>query len=56
MEGVTDMERYMPWWLDCNKERFPYWYGQREPRLVQLYEALINPELYSMDTFLYLSL
>ena len=56
MESVTDMTAYVPWWLDCNRARYPYWYGQREPRLQQLYEALQFPHLYSMDSHLFLSL
>ena len=56
MAAVSDMTAYVPWWLDCNRARFPYWYGEREPRLEQLYEALQFPQLYSMDSNLFLSL
>lgn len=56
VSNVSDISAYVPWWLDCNKERFPYWYGHREPRLRQLYQALQQPRLYSMDNFLSLSL
>ena len=56
MAGVTDMTAYVPWWLACNPARYPYWYGKREPRLSQLYEALQFPHLYSMDSNLFLSL
>jgi len=50
---VTDVEKYIPWWLDCNKNRYPYWYGNREPRVENLFEALMMPEKYSMDKFLF---
>ena len=50
------MTAEVPLSLECNKERFPYWYGHREPRLRQLYQALQQPRLYSMDNFLSLSL
>ena len=32
VESVTDMEMYVPWFLACNPERFPYWFGKPEPR------------------------
>ena len=50
VESVTDVETRLPWWLECNRARFPYWYGAREPRLVALYDALQHPEAYSLDT------
>ena len=56
MAGVTDMTAYVPWWLGCNPARYPYWYGEREPRLKELYEALQFPHLYSMVPNLFLSL
>ena len=24
--------RYIPWWLECNPARYPYWFGNPEPR------------------------
>ena len=24
--------RYIPWWLQCNPERYPYWFGKPDPR------------------------
>ena len=28
--------RYIPWWLACNPQRFPYWFGQPDPRNQEL--------------------
>ena len=56
MSEVSDITPYLPWWLECNKERFPYWFGEREPRLRQLYQALQRPQLFSTDNFLSLAL
>ena len=50
VESVRDVETRVPWWLECNRARFPYWYGDREPRLLALYDALQHPESYSLDT------
>ena len=54
MESVSDVVTRVPWWLECNKARFPYWYGVREPRLEALYEALQHPEAFSLDTLMFL--
>ena len=43
IESVTDVEKYIPWFLDCNRERFPYWYGKLDPRNVELLKALKHP-------------
>ena len=40
IEKVTDMEMYVPWFLACNTERFPYWFGREEPRNKDLQEIL----------------
>ena len=32
VEIVDDDELYIPWFLDCNRERFPYWFGKEDPR------------------------
>ena len=54
VESVSDVVTRVPWWLECNKARFPYWYGAREPRLAALYDALQHPEAYSMETLMFL--
>ena len=28
LEKATDVEHYIPWFLDCNRERYPYWFGR----------------------------
>ena len=40
MEDVKDMEKFVPWFLACNPDRYPYWFGNYEPRNKQLYENL----------------
>jgi len=50
---VNDIDPYIPWWLECNKERFPYWFGEREPRLEQLFEAFQKPHQYNLDSFMF---
>jgi hypothetical protein len=30
----------VPWFLACNKERYPYWYGEADPRNKILLKAL----------------
>jgi hypothetical protein len=32
--------RHIPWWLACNPQRYPYWYGRSEPRNAALLYAL----------------
>jgi hypothetical protein len=32
VRNATDVEQYIPWWLACNPDRFPYWYGRPDPR------------------------
>ena len=32
IEEVEDMKMYVPWFLACNPERFPYWFGKPDPR------------------------
>ena len=29
---VTDMKKYVPWYLECNPDRFPYWFGNIDSR------------------------
>ena len=36
----TDIEPTVPWFLACNKERFPYWYGLPDPRNQEFLRAL----------------
>ena len=32
VETVKDIELGLPWFLDCNRGRFPYWFGKPEGR------------------------
>ena len=43
VDNITDskdVEKYVPWFLDCNPNRYPYWYGKAEPRNQLLFESL----------------
>ena len=40
IEDVDDMEMFVPWFLACNPERFPYWFGKPDPRNEVLRRAL----------------
>ena len=42
-ETVTDIEKYIPWLLQCNPARYPYWYGKVDPRNRNLLYALKHP-------------
>jgi len=37
---AVDVETTPPWWLQCNPQRFPYWFGKPDPRNKQLVEKL----------------
>ena len=47
LEQSTDVEHYVPWFLSCNPVRFPYWFGQADPRNGDMVAALarIGPAL-----------
>ena len=32
VEAVNDIDLEIPWFLDCNKDRFPYWFGNPDGR------------------------
>ena len=40
MSMFRDVSAYVPWYLACNKERFPYWYGAPDPRNKDFVKAL----------------
>ena len=42
IEDVDDMEMFVPWFLACNPERFPYWFGKPDPRNEILRRELKN--------------
>ena len=29
---MTDKKAFIPWFLNCNRERLPYWFGKKDPR------------------------
>ena len=32
MANSSDIDPFVPWFLACNKQRFPYWFGRPDPR------------------------
>ena len=40
IETVTDVKKYIPWLLECNPDRFPYWFGKLDHRNVDLLYSL----------------
>ena len=40
MDEVEDMDKFVPWFLECNPGRFPYWFGTLDPRNKDLYIGL----------------
>ena len=40
IKDVDDVYKYVPWFLDCNPGRYPYWYGKADPRNQDLFESL----------------
>ena len=44
IDTVSDVEKYIPWFLECNPQRFPYWFGELDPRNVNLLNAIKHPE------------
>jgi len=40
MSKVTDVEAYIPWYLECNPDSFPYWFGKPDPRNAALVTAM----------------
>ena len=39
---ITDMQPYIPWFLDCNKERYPYWFGRKDPRNEVYFQKIVE--------------
>lgn len=40
VDKVTDIRPQVPWFLACNKKRYPYWFGEADPRNRNLLHAL----------------
>ena len=41
---LADIDTTVPWFLACNKERYPYWYGLPDPRNKVFLQALQSGE------------
>ena len=39
IEDAKDVEKYIPWFLECNQDRYPYWFGKPDPRNQYLADA-----------------
>ena len=44
---VTDIRPMVPWFLACNPDRYPYWYGEPDPRNKNLWAALHSGSYHS---------
>ena len=42
MDKVTDVEKFVPWFLSCNPSRYPYWIGVADPRNKDLLKSMQN--------------
>ena len=40
LNKANDIKLYVPWFLACNPHRFPYWFGQPDPRNKDLLLAM----------------
>ena len=40
VSSATDIVGNLPWWLECNPARYPYWFGQTDPRNELLLKAM----------------
>ena len=49
--SVTDVVTKLPWWLECNPARYPYWFGQPDPRNAWLLLAMRSGEASRGNTF-----
>ena len=38
--SVKDVTTSLPWWLECNPDRYPYWFGGHDRRNERLLEAM----------------
>ena len=37
---MTDKKAFIPWFLNCNRERLPYWFGKKDPRNEVFYREI----------------
>ena len=37
---TNDTAEFVPWFLECNAERYPYWFGVKDPRNKFLHDAI----------------
>ena len=40
VSSVTDVPVLLPWFLECNPARFPYWWGRPDPRNTVILAAM----------------
>jgi len=61
--NITDADQahqnilgYIPWFLACNRDRFPYWYGEGDSRtkaLLYVLKQLAADQPYDMAEYLF---
>ena len=37
---VNDTAKFVPWFLECNVKRYPYWFGVKDPRNKFLHDTI----------------
>ena len=37
---IKNTSKFVPWFLECNAMRYPYWYGVKDPRNKFLHDAI----------------
>ena len=40
MDKVTDVNKFIPWFLTCNPNRYPYWIGEADSRNEDLLKSM----------------
>ncbi len=43
LDGINvtnDTAKFVPWFLECNANRYPYWFGVKDPRNKFLHDAI----------------
>lgn len=40
IDVTNDTAQFVPWFLECNAKRYPYWFGVKDPRNKFLHDAI----------------
>ena len=41
VEKSIDVKPYLPWFLECNPKRFPYWFGKPDRRYQKMLDIIV---------------